>query len=352
MIISSDNQPFRVGVVGLGFGAAVHIPAFRKNKNVEVVVVAGTRAIKAKGVAKQFGINGFIAGYQSILDFNVDIVSIALPPKQNYEATQFFLENKIAVICEKPISQNISEANNLVGMSKDIPNAVNFQFAELDAFKVAKKIIEDGELGKLQKIEIKWVTQSYANKNKLDNWKRSAIESGGVISLLVTHSIYLLKWFRSPILKICSSSLSNDNEYYTGKSWAEDTCQIEAKLISGEAVEAYISNNSEEKNMHKWEFHFEDCRLILKNETNDYMSGFEVEVCSKNLNPVTRYSDVVCEGGLDGRIQPFSALVSRFLDSIIINQSFQPSLTDALLVQKCSDAIFQSHFDKSEIVVI
>lgn len=179
MIGSSDHQLFRIGVVGLGFGAAVHIPAFRKNKNVEVVVVAGTRAIKAKEVAKQFGIKGFSAGYQSILDFNLDIVSIALPPKQNYEATQFFLENKISVICEKPISQNISEANNLVRMSKDIPNAVNFQFAELDAFKIAKKIIEDGELGKLQKIEIKWVTQSYANKNKLDNWKRVFLSREG-----------------------------------------------------------------------------------------------------------------------------------------------------------------------------
>jgi predicted dehydrogenase len=350
MTYPGKNHQIRVGVVGLGFGAAVHIPGFRKLDNVDVVVIAGSQELKAKRIAKELGVASGISGYQSILDFKVDVVSIALPPKLNYEAAQFFLSKKIPVLCEKPISQTVSEANRLLELSKGVLNAVNFQFAELNAFKIAKKIIEDEDLGKIKKIKIKWLTRSFANRNKLENWKRNVAESGGVISLLVTHTMYLLLWFKSPIV-ILSSRLMSDNEQYTGKLSAEDTCYFQAKLKSGEDVEAYISNNSKEKTLHMWEFFCKNGVLVLKNETNDYMSGFQVYIDHGDNKLIEKYVDSGCENNQDGRIQPFSSLADRFIKSIETGEIIHPNFYDAQLVQKYIDALFRSHFNKTKFLI-
>ena len=350
MTYVSKNTQTRVGVAGLGFGAAVHIPGFRLLDNVNIVVIAGSDKLKAKRIAGEFGIEGGVGGYQSILDFDVDVVSIALPPKFNFEAATFFLERKIPVICEKPISQNGSQASRLLDLSEGVPNAVNFQFAELNAFKMVKKIIEQQDLGAVNKIKIKWVTQSYANRNKLKNWKRSISESGGVISLLATHVLYLLGWFISPV-SILESRLKTDGNEYTGRKWAEDTCTFQAKLESGQDIEAFICNNSQEKTLHEWIFHCENGSLVLKNQTDDYMSGFKVDIHRENSEIVTKYTDAVCESNWDGRIQPFSSLTSRFLKSIEDEQIFHPSFYDAQIVQKCSDALFKSHFNKCSILL-
>lgn len=342
------NTQTRVGVAGLGFGAAVHIPGFRLLNNVNIVVIAGSDELKAKRIASEFGVEGAVGGYQSILDFDVDVVSIALPPKFNFEAATFFLEQKIPIICEKPISQNGSQASRLLDLSQGVPNAVNFQFAELSAFRVAKQIIERQDLGVVKKINIKWVTQSYANRNKLENWKRSISESGGVISLLATHVLYLLGWFISPI-SILESQLKSDGNEYTGRQWAEDTCSFQAKLKSGQDIEVFICNNSQDKTLHEWVFNCEKGSLVLKNETNDYMSGFKVDIHRENFQIETKYTDAECEDNWDGRIQPFASLASRFLESIENKQSFYPSFYDAQVVQKSSDALFKSHFNKCAV---
>ena len=344
------NNQIRVGVVGLGFGAAVHIPGFLKLDNVNIVAIASSEELKAKKIANEFHIEGWVGGYQSILDFKLDVVSIALPPKLNYEAAQFFLERQIPVICEKPISQSISQAYRLLELSESVPNAVNFQFSELYAFKIAKKIIENQDLGEVKKIKIKWVTHSFANRNKLENWKRSVAESGGVISLLATHTLYLLGWFISPVINL-SCQLKSDNEDYTGEQFAEDTCFFKAKLKSGEEVEAFISNNSQEKTLHKWEFDCENGNLVLKNETDDYMSGFQVDINHENTQLNKIYTDTRCLGNQDGRIQPFVSLAARFLKSIENGQVFHPNINDALLVQKYTDSLFKSHFTKSVVSV-
>ena len=46
----------RVGVVGLGFGAAVHVPALRRLEGVEVVALAGSNRAGAEEAAAAAGV--------------------------------------------------------------------------------------------------------------------------------------------------------------------------------------------------------------------------------------------------------------------------------------------------------
>lgn len=53
--------PVRVGVIGVGFGATVHIPGFQ-SEGVEVVAVTANRQERAEAAAQQFGIPNAFTG--------------------------------------------------------------------------------------------------------------------------------------------------------------------------------------------------------------------------------------------------------------------------------------------------
>jgi predicted dehydrogenase len=48
----------------------------------------------------------------------VDLVSIATPTSAHYQAAKFFLKNRIPVLVEKPLTQNLKEANKLIALAK------------------------------------------------------------------------------------------------------------------------------------------------------------------------------------------------------------------------------------------
>ena len=50
-----ESSPVRVGVAGVGFGAAVHIPAFQ-SEGVDVVAICSRRRERAEEAATRFGI--------------------------------------------------------------------------------------------------------------------------------------------------------------------------------------------------------------------------------------------------------------------------------------------------------
>ncbi len=70
----------RVGVIGVGFGARVHIPAFQ-SEGLEVVAVCARRSERAREAAERFGIPQAFTDYREMLQMDgLDAVSVAGPP--------------------------------------------------------------------------------------------------------------------------------------------------------------------------------------------------------------------------------------------------------------------------------
>ena len=50
-----ESKPIRIGVVGVNFGAAVHVPAFQ-SEGLEVIAVCSRRQERAAEVVQRFGV--------------------------------------------------------------------------------------------------------------------------------------------------------------------------------------------------------------------------------------------------------------------------------------------------------
>src|SRR4030081_3654818 len=83
---TSSIRRLRIGVIGTGFGATVHVPALKASEDFEVVAVVSRRRENAERVAREAGIGWFSDDYRAMLsDVDLDAVSIATPGGLHHE---------------------------------------------------------------------------------------------------------------------------------------------------------------------------------------------------------------------------------------------------------------------------
>ena len=100
----------RIGIVGVGFGATVHIPAFQ-SEGLEVVAVCSRRSERVQEAAAKFGVPNAFTDYDEMLRLpGLDAVSIATPPSLHKEQALAAIAAGKHVMCEKPFALNASEA--------------------------------------------------------------------------------------------------------------------------------------------------------------------------------------------------------------------------------------------------
>ncbi|HFL3236661.1 TPA: Gfo/Idh/MocA family oxidoreductase [Clostridioides difficile] len=106
----------KVAVIGTGNMGFHHIRNLYHNPNVDLVGMVDTNEEKIKQVQKLFDVEGF-KDYKELLG-KVDAVSIVTPTSTHFEIAMFFLENRVNVLLEKPITQEIDDAEKLIEVSE------------------------------------------------------------------------------------------------------------------------------------------------------------------------------------------------------------------------------------------
>ncbi|MCF7871167.1 MAG: Gfo/Idh/MocA family oxidoreductase [Candidatus Omnitrophica bacterium] len=102
----------KAAIIGLGKLGSIHLRIYKESKKIEKIYLVDTdkRALKEPGLP-------VYSDYRSLKD-KVDLVSIATPTSTHFEIARFFLENKIPVLVEKPISKNPQEAKKLIKIAQ------------------------------------------------------------------------------------------------------------------------------------------------------------------------------------------------------------------------------------------
>src|SRR5262245_41063776 len=105
------TTPIGIGIVGTGFARTTQIPAFKECSGAKIVAIASGRRERAEAVAREFDIPQVAANWQELVALgDVDLVSIVMPPAMHAPIALTALEHRKAVLCEKPMALNASEA--------------------------------------------------------------------------------------------------------------------------------------------------------------------------------------------------------------------------------------------------
>ena len=110
-------EKVKVGVVGVGSLGQHHARNYSELPNCELVGVADIDRKAATRIASQCRCQALF-DYHLLLDNDqIDAVSIVLPTELHYQAAKDFLDRGIHVLVEKPITNEVSEARELIEMA-------------------------------------------------------------------------------------------------------------------------------------------------------------------------------------------------------------------------------------------
>jgi predicted dehydrogenase len=149
-------KPMRWGIIGPGNIAHTFVKDLSYvNSPQEVVAVLGHNAQHTFEFAQEYNIpDYYISLSEFIKNKNIDVVYIATPHPQHYEQALACLENKMAVLCEKPMTINAKQCEELVQASQQnnvfLMEGMWIRF--LPSIRQTLSIIEQGLIGKIKSI--------------------------------------------------------------------------------------------------------------------------------------------------------------------------------------------------------
>jgi predicted dehydrogenase len=154
------------------------IPAMQLSEYCEIAAIASRNLAKAQEIAGQLHIPKAYGSYEAMLaDNQIDAVYISLPNQYHVPWSIKALAAGKHVLCEKPISMDFAEAQELYDTAKKYPQLKimeAFMYRFHPQWKFARQLVVDGKIGELNTI------QSFFSYHNIDPDNiRNRLECGG-----------------------------------------------------------------------------------------------------------------------------------------------------------------------------
>lgn len=199
-------KELRVGIIGLGRIAPMHVKSLDLIKGVKIVAGCDINEEKFDLLKDRKGVN-FYTSYEQMIDReNLDAVHICLPHYLHTIVSRYAIEKGVAVLCEKPMAIDFESAEELVRFAEErsLLYGVIFQCRYNPSVQLVKKALNDNKLGKIISASsiLTWcrTEEYYSHDDWHGTWDK---EGGGVIINQTIHSIDMVNYFvNSPVKKV------------------------------------------------------------------------------------------------------------------------------------------------------
>lgn len=149
------TRTIRWGILGTGGIARAFASALADTPDA-VLSAVGSRSLEnARSFASAFGTPACYGSYQELADApDVDIIYIGTPHPMHAENALMALRGGKAVLCEKPFTMNLREAQEVVALAREkklfLMEAMWTRF--MPALAEVKRIVASGEIGKVRQV--------------------------------------------------------------------------------------------------------------------------------------------------------------------------------------------------------
>ncbi|MDI9520097.1 MAG: Gfo/Idh/MocA family oxidoreductase [Bacillota bacterium] len=197
----------------------------------------------------------------------IDFVTIVTPNVTHYEIAKAFLENGIHVLCEKPLTFTVEQAEELKDLSekRNLLFGVNYSYTGYVLAKVMREMVKEGKIGKVINVNAEypqeWLLDDLhpvpGQELKLSVWRKDPAVAGisncvGDIGSHIENFIYYVTGLKIRRLLAVTNHFGqpldlNANilvEYDNGANGAYWCSQVAAGTLNGLAVRIYGDEGS------------------------------------------------------------------------------------------------------------
>jgi predicted dehydrogenase len=228
-VLSMLGRRLRLAVIGGGPGSfigAMHRQAARLDDRYEVVTgILSSDPDRSKKAALELGMNHdrTYASVQEMLDKEsarkdgIDVVAIMTPNDSHYEYSMSALEHGFDVICDKPMTNTLDEAEALHKKVQDsgLVFCLTHNYTGYPMVRQAKAMVEDGQLGTIRLVQVEYVQGGKADEEKampaVLPWKYDPARGGPslVMGDIGTHAHNLTRFITGLELDEVSAEIGN-----------------------------------------------------------------------------------------------------------------------------------------------
>ena len=194
-VLSMLGRRLRLAVIGGGSGSfigAMHRQAARLDDRYEIVTgVLSSNLEKSNKAAQELGMdaNRLYASVEEMLDKEsvredgADVVAIMTPNDSHYEYAMYALERGFDIICDKPMTNTLEEAEALHKKVREtgLIFCLTHNYTGYPMVRQAKAMVQDGQLGTVRLVQVEYVQGGKADESKPDpseSWRFDPVRGG------------------------------------------------------------------------------------------------------------------------------------------------------------------------------
>ena len=339
------NKKIKIGFVGGGpssFIGYTHRLAARFDNRFEFVAGVFSRD-KKKSIdfgsslgldpSRCYANDSEMAKKESMRSDGIEALGIMTPSGDHYKIAKLFIENKIHIICDKPLTATVEDAIKLQKLVKKhkIVFALTHNYSAYPMLREAKNLVEKGKLGKVLLTNVEYPQGYTVGIKKKDEkstlkWRLNKKMCGPsmILAEIGTHSYHLLRYVTNLEVKEISAEVNSlspeisvdDNAFLILRmnNKARASIWVSSAATGGEnGLKIRVYGN---KGAVEW---FQDEPNHLKfTELNK--STKIITRASNDVSDFSLKSSRLAAGHPEGFFEAFSNIYTEFADCILSNK--------------------------------
>jgi predicted dehydrogenase len=376
-----------VGLVGYKFMGKSHSNAYRQVKHFfpdcaftpEMTALCGRDEAAVKQAAIDMGWNGYETDWKKLVTRkDIGLVDVSTPGDSHAAIAIAAANEGKHVFCEKPLANTLTEARAMAEAVKKngVVGMVNFNYRRVPAVQLAKRLIQDGRIGKIYHWRSVYLQDWIMDPNFPLVWRlQKDIAGAGTLGDLGAHSIDLARMLVGEISEVTgmtetfikqrpklggtTTSLGAVGTAEMGEVTVDDAALFMTRFENG-AVGTFEATrfangrrnyNSFEINGSKGSIVFNLERMnelqVLFNDDAADVQGFRTILVTEGVHPYM--SAWWPAGHIIGWEHTFTHGVYDLINGIAKNVSPEPTFDDGVRCQAVLDAIETSASNKQWI---
>jgi predicted dehydrogenase len=199
-----------IGLIGSGMVGKVHLEALNNHPDISSVSLAENDPKQLAELQKSFPFRKVVSDYRELLSDNeISIVDICLPHDLHYPTVMAAFQAGKHVLLEKPISNTVVEADEMIAISEKAGKRLFVSLNErfMPVHQCVRDILRKELIGKVVLANLTIAGSELERMNMPGHWKGTfGRAGGGSLADSGTHAIDLaLDWFGLPQTVLCST---------------------------------------------------------------------------------------------------------------------------------------------------